>query len=142
MKKESLLKKTSQQYYDAGENQFLADRYIMGTCPHCKNEEAYGDQCEKCGTSLSPEELINPKSTISGNKPEKKETKHWYLPLDKYEPWLKEWIVDGHKDDWKTNVYGQCKSWIDQGLAPRAVTRDLNWGIKVPVEGGDGKYFM
>ncbi|MGB1295144.1 MAG: methionine--tRNA ligase [Flavobacteriales bacterium] len=137
--KGEFLEKTSQQYFDAGENQFLADRYIMGTCPHCKNEEAYGDQCEKCGTSLSPEELINPKSTISGNQPEKKETKHWYLPLDKYEPWLKEWIVDGHKDDWKTNVYGQCKSWIDQGLVPRAVTRDLNWGIKVPVEGGDGK---
>lgn len=137
--KGEFIEKTSQQYYDAGENQFLADRYIMGTCPHCKNEEAYGDQCEKCGTSLSPEELINPKSTISGNKPEMKETKHWYLPLDKYEPWLKEWIVDGHKDDWKTNVYGQCKSWIDQGLVPRAVTRDLNWGIKVPVDGGDGK---
>lgn len=137
--KGEFIEKTSQQYYDAGENQFLADRYIMGTCPHCKNEEAYGDQCEKCGTSLSPEELINPKSTISGNQPEKKETKHWYLPLDKYEPWLKEWIVDGHKDDWKTNVYGQCKSWIDQGLVPRAVTRDLDWGIQVPVEGGDGK---
>lgn len=137
--KGEFIEKTSQQYFDAGENQFLADRYIMGTCPHCKNDEAYGDQCEKCGTSLSPEELINPKSTISGNQPEKKETKHWYLPLDKYEPWLKEWIVDGHKDDWKTNVYGQCKSWIDQGLVPRAVTRDLDWGIKVPVEGGDGK---
>jgi methionyl-tRNA synthetase len=137
--KGEFIEKASEQYYDAGENQFLADRYIMGTCPHCSNEEAYGDQCEKCGTSLSPDELINPKSTISGNIPEKKETKHWYLPLDKYENWLKEWIVEGHKHDWKVNVYGQCKSWIDLGLAPRAVTRDLNWGIPVPVENAEGK---
>jgi methionyl-tRNA synthetase len=137
--KGEFIEKTSQQYYDEQEKQFLADRYIQGTCPHCKNEEAYGDQCEKCGTSLSPEELIEPKSTISGAKPIKKETKHWYLPLDKYSDWLEEWIVEGHQDDWKVNVYGQCKSWIDQGLVPRAVTRDLDWGIKVPVENAEGK---
>jgi len=130
---------TSEQYYDEEAKQFLADRYIIGTCPSCGNDGAYGDQCEKCGTSLSPEELINPKSTLTGNKPVRKETKHWYLPLDKYEGWLKEWILEGHKHDWRTNVYGQCKSWIDGGLHPRAVTRDLDWGIKVPAEGADGK---
>ncbi len=131
--------KTSQQYFDQKENQFLADRYIIGTCPNCGHNEAYGDQCENCGTTLSPTELINPKSALSGEEPVLKETKHWYLPLDKYEDWLQEWIVQGHKDDWKTNVYGQCKSWIDSGLKGRAVTRDLDWGIPVPVEGADGK---
>ncbi len=129
----------SEQYYDEKENQFLADRYITGTCPHCGYEKAYGDQCENCGTSLSPTDLINPKSVLSGNDPVLKKTKHWYLPLDKYEGFLKEWILVGHKDDWKTNVYGQCKSWIDQGLQARAVTRDLDWGVKVPVEGTEGK---
>ncbi|KAF0131983.1 MAG: methionyl-tRNA synthetase [Bacteroidetes bacterium] len=131
--------KTSMQYYDAEANQFLADRYITGTCPHCGNERAYGDQCESCGTSLSPLDLKNPRSALSGNVPVLKETKHWYLPLDQAEGWLREWIIEGHKDDWKTNVYGQCKSWIDQGLQPRAVTRDLEWGVKVPVEGAEGK---
>ncbi len=130
---------SSEQYYDEENNQFLADRYITGTCPHCAYEKAYGDQCENCGTSLNATDLINPKSALSGNVPVLKETKHWYLPLDKYEDWLKEWIVDGHKNDWKPNVYGQCKSWIDQGLQPRAVTRDLDWGVKVPIEGADGK---
>ncbi len=133
------IEKTSAQYYDEKENEFLADRYITGTCPHCNYEEAYGDQCEKCGTSLSATDLIAPKSALSGNKPVLKETKHWFLPLDKYEAWLKEWILDGHKSDWKSNVYGQCKSWLDQGLQPRAVTRDLDWGIPVPAEGGEGK---
>jgi methionyl-tRNA synthetase len=132
------IEKTSEQYYDAENKQFLADRYITGTCPKCGFERAYGDQCESCGTSLSPNELINPKSMISGNTPELKETKHWYLPLDQYEPWLKEWILEGHKE-WKTNVYGQCKSWIDSGLQPRAVTRDLNWGVPVPLEEAEGK---
>jgi methionyl-tRNA synthetase len=132
------VEKTSEQYYDEENNQFLADRYIIGTCPKCGFEKAYGDQCESCGTSLSPTELINPTSTISGNQPVLKETKHWYLPLDQYEPWLKEWILEGHKE-WKSNVYGQCKSWIDSGLLPRAVTRDLDWGVPVPVEGVDGK---
>jgi methionyl-tRNA synthetase len=132
------VEKTSEQYYDAENKQFLADRYITGTCPKCGFERAYGDQCESCGTSLSPNELINPKSMISGNTPELKETKHWYLPLGDYEPWLKEWILEGHKE-WKTNVYGQCKSWIDSGLQSRAVTRDLDWGIPVPVEGAEGK---
>ncbi|WP_321997227.1 methionine--tRNA ligase [Draconibacterium orientale] len=132
------VEKTSEQYYDEANNQFLADRYIIGTCPKCGFEKAYGDQCESCGTSLSPTELINPTSTISGNQPVLKETKHWYLPLDQYEPWLKEWILEGHKE-WKTNVYGQCKSWIDSGLMPRAVTRDLDWGVPVPVEGVEGK---
>ncbi|WP_346858888.1 methionine--tRNA ligase [uncultured Draconibacterium sp.] len=132
------VEKTSEQYYDEENNQFLADRYIIGTCPKCGFEKAYGDQCESCGTSLSPTELINPTSTISGNQPVLKETKHWYLPLDQYEPWLKEWILEGHKE-WKSNVYGQCKSWIDSGLMPRAVTRDLDWGVPVPVEGVDGK---
>ena len=130
--------KTSEQYYDEEEGTFLADRYIMGTCPHCGNENAYGDQCEKCGTSLSPSELINPHSTISGSKPVLRETLHWYLPLDKYQPWLKKWILEDHRE-WKTNVYGQCKSWLDQGLHPRAVSRDLDWGVPVPVENAKGK---
>ncbi len=129
---------TSKQYYDEEAKQFLADRYIMGTCPHCQAEGAYGDQCEKCGSTLNPTDLINPKSMISGSAPVMKETTHWYLPLDKYEPTLKEWILEGHKE-WKSNVYGQCKSWIDLGLQPRAVSRDLNWGIPVPVEGAEGK---
>jgi methionyl-tRNA synthetase len=129
---------TSEQYYDEENKQFLADRYIVGTCPKCSFDNAYGDQCESCGTSLSPTELINPKSMISGNTPVLKETKHWYLPLDQYEPWLKEWILEGHKE-WKSNVYGQCKSWIDSGLNPRAVTRDLNWGVPVPIDEAEGK---
>ncbi len=132
------IEKTSEQYYDEENKQFLADRYITGTCPKCGFEKAYGDQCESCGTSLSPTELINPTSMISGNQPILKETKHWYLPLNEYEPWLKEWILEGHKE-WKPNVYGQVKSWIDGGLHPRAVTRDLNWGVPVPVEGAEGK---
>jgi methionyl-tRNA synthetase len=130
--------KISNQYYDEEAGCFLADRYIIGTCPHCGNENAYGDQCEKCGTSLSPTDLINPRSTISGGKPVMRETLHWYLPLDKYQPWLKKWILENHKE-WKTNVYGQCKSWLDQGLQPRAVSRDLDWGVPVPVEGAKGK---
>ncbi len=130
--------KSSEQYYDEEAGCFLADRYITGTCPHCGNEDAYGDQCEKCGTSLSPNELINPHSMVSGSKPVLRETLHWYLPLEKYEPWLKEWILEGHKE-WKANVYGQCKSWIDQGLQPRAVSRDLDWGVPVPVKGAEGK---
>ncbi len=130
--------KTSEQYYDEEASCFLADRYIMGTCPHCGNENAYGDQCEKCGTSLSPSDLINPHSTVSGSKPVLRETLHWYLPLDKYEPWLKKWILEDHKE-WKTNVYGQCKSWLDQGLQPRAVSRDLDWGVPVPVDKAKGK---
>ena len=130
--------KTSEQYYDSKANQFLADRYITGTCPHCNNDGAYGDQCESCGTSLNATDLINPTSSITGNKPELKETKHWYLPLDKYENQLKKWILEDHKE-WKPNVYGQCKSWLDTGLHPRAVTRDLNWGVPVPAEGADGK---
>ena len=133
------IEKVSEQYFDEVEQEFLADRYLTGTCPHCKSEGAYGDQCEKCGTSLSATDLIDPMSALSGNKPVMKETKHWFLPLDKYEAWLKEWILDGHKSDWKSNVYGQCKSWLDQGLQPRAVTRDLDWGIPVPAEGADGK---
>ncbi len=133
------IEKTNQQLYDETTHTFLADRYVTGTCPHCGYEKAYGDQCESCGTSLSPTELINPKSALSGAVPVLKETKHWYLPLDQYENWLKEWILEGHKHDWKTNVYGQVKSWIDLGLKPRAVTRDLDWGVKVPVEGADGK---
>lgn len=133
------LEETSDQYYDEQEGIFLADRYIIGTCPKCGNPNAYGDQCEKCGTSLSPRELINPRSTVSGGTPILKPTKHWYFPLDKYESWLKEWIVEGHKDDWKTNVYGQCKSWIDQGLQPRSITRDLDWGVPVPLKDGKGK---
>ncbi|PKP04742.1 MAG: methionine--tRNA ligase [Bacteroidetes bacterium HGW-Bacteroidetes-6] len=128
----------SEQYYDEEAKQFLADRYITGTCPHCGYEKAYGDQCEKCGTSLSANDLIEPRSALSGNVPVKKATSHWFLPLDQYEGWLKEWILDGHKD-WKANVYGQCKSWIDQGLHPRAVTRDLDWGVKVPLADSEGK---
>ena len=136
--KGEFIEKTSEQYYDEEAQQFLADRYITGECPHCHAEGAYGDQCEKCGTSLSPLDLINPKSAISGSKPVLRETKHWYLPLDKHEAWLREWILDGHKE-WRPNVYGQCKSWLDLGLQPRAVSRDLDWGIPVPVEGADGK---
>ena len=132
------IEQTSMQYYDEEAKTFLADRYIVGTCPRCQNEKAYGDQCEKCGSTLSPDELINPKSAVSGAVPVKRETKHWYLPLDKYEGFLREWILDGHKE-WKSNVYGQCKSWLDLGLQPRAVSRDLDWGIPVPVEGADGK---
>ena len=130
---------SSDQFYDTQAQQFLADRYIIGTCPNCGFEEAYGDQCESCGTSLSPSELKNPRSALSGEKPVLRETKHWYLPLNEYEKWLNEWIVKGHKKDWKTNVYGQCKSWIDQGLQPRAVTRDLDWGVPVPLEDAKGK---
>lgn len=129
----------SEQYYDEEANQYLADRYITGTCPHCGYEKAYGDQCESCGTTLNATDLINPKSALSGNVPIMKETKHWFLPLDKYEPWLRQWILEGHKEDWKTNVYGQCKSWIDQGLQPRAVTRDLDWGVNVPLAEAEGK---
>jgi len=133
------IEEVTEQLYDAEANQFLADRFVVGTCPKCGNEESYGDQCENCGTSHNATDLINPKSAITGAVPSLKETRHWFLPLDQYEPWLKEWIVEGHKKDWKTNVYGQCKSWIDDGLRPRAVTRDLDWGIPVPVEGADGK---
>jgi len=133
------IEKTTEQYYDEETKQFLADRYITGTCPHCGYEKAYGDQCESCGTSLSPLELINPKSALSGKKPVLKKTTHWYLPLNEYEGWLREWILEGHKDDWKPNVYGQVKSWVDHGLQPRAVTRDLDWGVKVPIEGVEGK---
>ena len=136
--KGEFIEQTSEQYYDEEAQQFLADRYITGECPHCHAEGAYGDQCEKCGTSLSPLDLINPKSTISGSTPVLKQTKHWYLPLDKHEAWQKEWILEQHKE-WKANVYGQCKSWLDMGLQPRAVSRDLDWGIPVPVEGAEGK---
>lgn len=134
-----LIEQTSQQYYDEVAQQFLADRYITGTCPHCGNEKAYGDQCEACGTSLNATDLINPKSVLSGKAPVMKETKHWYLPLNEYESWLKEWILQGHKEDWRSNVYGQCKSWIEAGLQPRAVTRDLDWGVKVPLTEAEGK---
>ena len=137
--KNEFVVKTTPQFYDEEAKQFLADRYITGTCPHCGNEKAYGDQCEACGTSLNATDLINPKSTLSGSIPVMKDTKHWFLPLDKYEPWLRKWIIEGHKEDWKPNVYGQCKSWIDQGLQPRAVTRDLDWGVKVPVADAEGK---
>ena len=133
-----LIEKESDQYYDEEAHQFLADRYIMGTCPHCGNPNAYGDQCEKCGSDLSPMELINPHSTISGSKPVVKKTKNWYLPLNEYQEWLKKWILEGHKE-WRPNVYGQCKSWLDMDLQPRAMPRDLDWGIPVPVEGADGK---
>ena len=133
------IERTNEQYFDEETQHFLADRYITGTCPHCAYEKAYGDQCENCGTSLSPLELKNPKSALSGNVPVLKETKHWYLPLDQYEEWLNEWIIEGHKDDWKTNVYGQVKSWIDHGLKPRAVTRDLDWGVNVPLKDAEGK---
>ncbi|MDD2596032.1 MAG: methionine--tRNA ligase [Bacteroidales bacterium] len=132
------IEKESEQYYDEEAKTFLADRYIVGTCPKCGAEGAYGDQCEKCGSTLSPDELINPHSAISGSLPVKRATKHWYLPLDQYEPWLRKWILDGHKE-WKTNVYGQCKSWIDGGLQARAVSRDLDWGVPVPVDGAEGK---
>ena len=133
-----LIEKESEQLYDPEAKQFLADRYVMGTCPHCGNPNAYGDQCEKCGSDLSPLELINPHSTISGAKPELRKTKNWYLPLNQYQDWLKEWILEGHKE-WRPNVYGQCKSWLDMDLQPRAMTRDLDWGIPVPVEGAEGK---
>ena len=136
--KKEFVETESEQYFDEEAQQFLADRYIIGTCPHCSNEHAYGDQCEQCGTSLSPNDLINPKSTLSGSVPIKKKTKHWYLPLDKHETWLREWILENHKE-WKPNVYGQCKSWLDLGLQPRAVSRDLDWGVPVPVEGAEGK---
>ena len=132
------IEQTSMQFYDDEAQTFLADRYVMGTCPKCGNERAYGDQCESCGSTLSPDELINPHSTISGGAISKHETKHWYLPLDQYDPMLREWILEGHKE-WKSNVYGQCKSWLDSGLQPRAVSRDLDWGIPVPVEGAEGK---
>ena len=131
--------RVSEQYFDEEAKQFLADRYITGTCPKCNHPSAYGDQCENCGTSLNPTDLINPKSTLTGNPPVLKETKHWYLPLQNYEKWLNQWIVEGHKNDWKPNVWGQCKSWIDGGLQPRAMTRDIDWGIQVPVQGADGK---
>ncbi len=134
-----LTEETSEQYYDDKANVFLADRYIIGTCPKCGNPNAYGDQCEKCGSTLSPRELINPRSTLTGNAPVLKSTKHWYLPLQDYEKWLGEWILKSHKEDWKVNVYGQCKSWIDAGLQPRAMTRDLDWGIKVPLPDAEGK---
>lgn len=133
------VEETTEQLYDEEAKQFLADRFVIGTCPRCGHEEAYGDQCENCGSTLNATDLINPKSTISGAVPSLKETKHWFLPLDRYEDFLKTWILEGHKNDWKPNVYGQCKSWIDDGLKPRAVTRDLDWGIPVPVEGGEGK---
>ena len=133
-----LLEKESEQYYDEEAHQFLADRYITGECPHCHNPKAYGDQCEKCGSELDPTELINPQSAISGSKPVRRKTKNWYLPLNEYQDWLKQWILDGHKE-WRPNVYGQCKSWLDMNLQPRAMTRDLDWGIPVPVEGADGK---
>lgn len=136
--KGGFIEKTTEQYFDPEAGQFLADRYITGTCPHCSNEKAYGDQCEKCGTSLNATDLINPKSSISGAQPVLRPTKHWFLPLDQYEPFLKEWILEGHKE-WKTNVYGQCKSWIDQGLQPRAVSRDLDWGVPVPLPDSQGK---
>ncbi len=136
--KGGFVEKTSEQYYDETAQQFLADRYITGKCPHCGNENAYGDQCESCGTSLNPTDLINPKSAISGSAPVMRETKHWYLPLDQHEAWLRQWILEDHKE-WKPNVYGQCKSWLDMGLQPRAVSRDLDWGIPVPVPGAEGK---
>ena len=136
--KGGFLEQESEQYYDETAQQFLADRYITGTCPHCQNENAYGDQCEACGTSLNPTDLINPKSTFSGSTPVMRTTKHWYLPLDQHEAWLRKWILEDHKE-WKSNVYGQCKSWLDMGLQPRAVSRDLDWGIPVPLPGAEGK---
>ena len=138
-KEGKFIEEVTEQLFDAEANQFLADRFVIGICPKCGFEESYGDQCEQCGTSHNATDLINPKSAISGGAPILKETKHWFLPLDQYEAWLKEWIIVGHKKDWKANVYGQCKSWIDDGLRPRAVTRDLDWGIPVPVEGAEGK---
>ncbi|MFC6267868.1 methionine--tRNA ligase [Frigoriflavimonas asaccharolytica] len=137
--KDKFLEESSEQYYDEEAKEFLADRYIVGTCPNCGNENAYGDQCEKCGTTLSPSELINPKSMLSGNIPILKETNNWYLPLNEYEDFLNEWIIEGHKNDWKPNVYGQVKSWITEGLKPRAMTRDLNWGVPVPLPNAEGK---
>ena len=137
--KGKFIEETSEQLYDEQAGQFLADRFVIGTCPKCGNEEAYGDQCERCGTSLNATDLINPKSTLTGTKPILKKTKHWFLPLQDYTSFLEEWIIQGHKNDWKPNVYGQVRSWIDDGLRPRAVTRDLNWGIPVPVEGAEGK---
>ena len=137
--KGEFIEEVTEQLYDEEAGQFLADRFVIGTCPKCGNEEAYGDQCESCGSSLNATDLINPKSTITGSKPTLKETRHWFLPLDKYEGFLREWILEGHKNDWKPNVYGQVKSWVDEGLKPRAVTRDLDWGIPVPVEGAEGK---
>ncbi len=137
--KGKFIEEVSEQYFDEQANEFLADRYIVGTCPNCGNDNAYGDQCEKCGSTLSPSELINPKSMLSGNVPILKETKNWYLPLNDYEDFLNEWIIEGHKDDWKPNVYGQVKSWLTDGLKPRAMTRDLNWGVPVPLPGADGK---
>jgi len=137
--KGKFIEETTEQLYDAKADQFLADRFVTGTCPKCGNEEAYGDQCEKCGSSLNATDLINPKSAITGDVPTLKSTKHWFLPLDQYDGFLKDWILKDHKKDWKSNVYGQCKSWIDEGLRARAVTRDLDWGIPVPVKGGEGK---
>lgn len=137
--KGEFIEKFSDQYFDEAFQQFLADRYITGTCPNCANENAYGDQCEKCGSTLNPTDLINPKSTLSGDKPVLKPTKHWYLPLDKYQPWLEKWLLEGKKNDWKTNVYGQCSSWLKQGLQPRSMTRDLDWGIDVPLQEAKGK---
>ena len=137
--KGEFIEEVTEQLYDAEAHQFLADRFVVGTCPKCGNEESYGDQCENCGTSHNATDLINPKSAITGATPSLKETKHWFLPLDKHEDFLREWILEGHKKDWKPNVYGQVKSWVDDGLRPRAVTRDLDWGIPVPVEGGEGK---
>lgn len=133
------IEQTTEQLYDAEAQQYLADRFVIGACPKCNHPEAYGDQCENCGSALSATELINPKSTLSGSTPQLKATKHWFLPLNEYEDFIREWILEGHKKDWKSNVYGQVKSWIDDGLKPRAVTRDLDWGIPVPVEGGEGK---
>lgn len=136
---DKFIEEVTEQLYDEEAHQFLADRFVIGTCPKCGNDEAYGDQCERCGSTLNATDLINPKSTISGSKPVLKSTKHWFLPLDRYDAFLREWILDGHKNDWKPNVYGQVKSWLDDGLKPRAVTRDLDWGIPVPVEGAEGK---
>lgn len=137
--KGQFVEETTEQLFDAEAQQFLADRFVMGTCPKCGNTESYGDQCEQCGTSHNATDLINPKSTLSGSTPVRKQTKHWFLPLDQHQDWLKQWIIDDHKSDWKPNVYGQCKSWIDDGLRPRAVTRDLDWGIPVPVDNAQGK---
>ena len=131
--------KETDQYYDSKENQFLADRFIIGTCPKCGHSEAYGDQCEKCGASLNPSDLISPRSAISGDKPDLKKTKHWYLKLDQFQDFLSDWILIKNKDSWKSNVIGQCKSWLDEGLRPRAVTRDLDWGVPVPISNAEGK---
>ena len=133
------VEQVTEQLYDPEANQFLADRFVTGTCPKCGNTESYGDQCEQCGTSHNATDLIDPKSSLSGSAPVLKQTKHWFLPLDQHEQWLKDWILKDHKSDWKSNVYGQCKSWIDDGLRPRAVTRDLDWGIPVPVKNAEGK---